>query len=135
MKLVAKNDILELKRFGLTMMWVFPLVFMGLLPWLFERGIPWWPLALTGLLAALYLFYPKGLYYPYRIWMAIALVLGWINTRIILGLAFYGLILPIGLLLRLFGKLQYKNKPTNNHNSFYIQPTDKKTRENLEEPF
>lgn len=135
MKLVAKNDILELKRFGLTMMWVFPLVFMGLLPWLFERGLPWWPLVLSGLLATLYLAYPKGLYYPYRIWMAIALVLGWINTRIILGFAFFGLILPIGLLLRLFGKLQYKNKPLPNQNSFYIQRLDKKTRKNLEEPF
>ncbi len=40
----------------------------------------------------------------YVLWMKFALVLAWINTRIILGIAFYLIITPMGLLLRLFGK-------------------------------
>jgi len=136
-KIVKKHQIIELKRFALTAMWVFPAVFMVLLPWLFERQIPWWPAVLSLIMAILYFIYPKWLYYPYRVWMTIAIVLGWVNTRIILGLAFYGLILPIGLLLRLFGKLQYKDGRTdpNQTASFYIDVVDNKTKENLKDPF
>jgi hypothetical protein len=35
--------------------------------------------------------------------MKIGHVLAWINTRIILGIVFYGLITPMGIIMRLFG--------------------------------
>lgn len=136
-KLVEKDQISELKRFAVTMMWVFPLIFMGLLPWLFEGDIPWWPLALSILLGGLYFVYPKGLYIPYRIWMAIAMVLGWVNTRLVLAFAFYVLILPIGLVLRLFNKLQYKKKMTKSaqKQSYYHDVESGKSPESLKDPF
>ena len=34
--------------------------------------------------------------------MRFGLVLGWVNSRIILGIIFYGLVLPMGALMRLF---------------------------------
>ncbi len=37
-------------------------------------------------------------------WMKFAYVLGWINTRLFLGLFFYLILTPMGLLLRLLGK-------------------------------
>ena len=37
-------------------------------------------------------------------WMKFAFVLGWVNTRILLGLFFYLVLTPIGLVLRLTGK-------------------------------
>jgi hypothetical protein len=40
----------------------------------------------------------------WRAWMAFAHVLGWINTRIILGALFYLVFTPLGLVLRLFGR-------------------------------
>jgi hypothetical protein len=40
----------------------------------------------------------------YVVWMKFAQVLAWVNTRIILGIAFYLIVTPMGLLLRLFGK-------------------------------
>ncbi|MFB1037241.1 MAG: SxtJ family membrane protein, partial [Sinobacterium sp.] len=87
--LVDKSDIRELKSFARTMIWAFPAIFMGLLPWIFERDIHWWPSVISAVLGLLYLLYPAGIYYPYRVWMLIAGVLGWINTRLILGMAFY----------------------------------------------
>jgi hypothetical protein len=36
--------------------------------------------------------------------MAIGEILGWINTRILLGLIFYGIFTPLGLLMRLRGQ-------------------------------
>ena len=37
-------------------------------------------------------------------WMKFAFLLGWFNTRLLLGIFFYLIITPIGLLMRLFGK-------------------------------
>ena len=36
--------------------------------------------------------------------MIVGHALGWVNTRIILGIVFYGLLTPMGLAMRLFGK-------------------------------
>jgi hypothetical protein len=36
--------------------------------------------------------------------MAFGHVLGWINTRLIMGLVFVAMVIPTALLLRLFGK-------------------------------
>ena len=131
----TKQDIDELKSFGLTMAWIFPAVFMGLLPWLFERAIPWWPAYFSGLLILLYVVYPKGLYYPYRAWMAIASVLGWINTRIVLAIAFYLLITPIGWVMRSLHKLQYRAKPKAVKSTYWHQSEKEKQPERLKDPF
>lgn len=40
----------------------------------------------------------------YALWMKFALVLSWINTRIILFLMFYLIFTPLGLILKLLGK-------------------------------
>jgi len=47
----------------------------------------------------------------YLVWMNFAVVLGWLMTRLILGLLFYVIVSPIGLISRLFGKefLELKN--------------------------
>ncbi len=39
----------------------------------------------------------------YTGWMKFAFVLGWINTRILLGMFFYLILTPTGLLMRVFG--------------------------------
>jgi hypothetical protein len=36
--------------------------------------------------------------------MATGQALGWVNTRIILGVVFYGLLTPMGLAMRILGK-------------------------------
>ncbi len=37
-------------------------------------------------------------------WMTFAFALGWVNTRLLLGIFFYIILTPIGLILRLTGK-------------------------------
>ena len=37
-------------------------------------------------------------------WMTFAIILGWIMTRLILSLVYYGIMTPIGVLLRTLGK-------------------------------
>jgi hypothetical protein len=49
-------------------------------------------------------FAPAVLRPVYRVWMRFAGLLAWINTRLLLGIFFYLVMTPIGLLLRLMGK-------------------------------
>jgi hypothetical protein len=37
-------------------------------------------------------------------WMAVGHIMGWINTRIILGVVFYFVVTPIGIIRRMLGK-------------------------------
>jgi len=125
----------ELKSFALSMSWAIPALFMLLLPWIFDQSIHWWPALVSLLLLTFYFIFPKGIYLIYKSWMAIASVLGWINTRIILALVFYGIIFPIGVLLRLFGKLQYKNSEPEEHASYWKTRDVTLKKEDLERPF
>ena len=127
------HDTKAMRDFAKTMIWAFPLFFSIIIPWLFNA--PWaiWPIGISAYLLTCYFIAPKGIYPLYRIWMGIALVLGWINTRILLAIAFYLLIFPLGLMLRLFKKLQYTQKPRDNSNWIVRDSPIKKER--LEEPF
>ncbi|MBN1231856.1 MAG: hypothetical protein JXA60_00690 [Candidatus Coatesbacteria bacterium] len=62
---------------------------------------------------------PKILQKPFYYWMKFAHALGWLNARIILGLLYYLVFTPFGLLLRLFGKntLSFKNED----NTYWIK--------------
>ena len=60
-----------------------------------------------GVGAVLLLFgltYPPLLYYPSKAWWALAAVLGYVNARIILTVAFLLVLTPIGLLWRALGR-------------------------------
>lgn len=93
-----------LREFGLITGAIIAVLFGLLLPWLFGRGLPLWPWIVFGILAAWALLLPTTLKPVYRGWMAIGLVLGFINTRIILGIMYYVMFVPIGLIMRLLGK-------------------------------
>ena len=46
---------------------------------------------------------PRLLYYPYKFWMKLGLTLGWVNSKIILGLVYMILLLPIAFVMSLIG--------------------------------
>lgn len=52
----------------------------------------------------------------YLLWMYFAIILGFIMTRLILGLVFYFIVSPIGIIGKIFGKefLELKKSPVNN---------------------
>ncbi|MBL6974491.1 MAG: hypothetical protein ISR64_02055 [Deltaproteobacteria bacterium] len=59
--------------------------------------------SVAGLFVALQLSLPV-LKVVFRGWMLFAGALGWLNTRIILTVLYYGVITPTGLIMRLLGK-------------------------------
>jgi hypothetical protein len=60
---------------------------------------------MTGVaLVILGLLWPRALSVVHRAWMAVGHALGWVNTRILLGIVFYGIVTPMGLVMRLAGR-------------------------------
>jgi len=72
-----------------------PLVFPG-------RPQRLWAYAIAGFLILLGMVRPQALLPVYRGWMALGRVLSWINTRLLLGFLFYGVLTPMGILRRIF---------------------------------
>ena len=101
MDAIPQLDRAGLRKFGLTTGAIIVALFGLLLPWLRERPWPSWPWAVGVVLSVWSLAAPGSLVVVYRPWMKIGFLLGWLNTRIILGLVFWIIILPLGLLLRL----------------------------------
>ncbi len=93
----------ELRQFGLLVGAVFTVI--GLWPLVF-RGEPLrlWAIGTGGLLIACGGMLPQVLRPVHTGWMWIGHMLGWMNTRILLGIVFYALVTPIGLVRRLMGK-------------------------------
>ena len=108
----------ELRKFGVTLGIFFALI-AGLFLW---RNKPHY-IYLFGL-SAFFLFF--GLFLPIvlkpiqKIWMAFALIIGSIMTRVILSVLFYLVITPIGLLSRLSGKNFLDIKLDKSQNSYWI---------------
>ncbi|HYE33112.1 MAG TPA: SxtJ family membrane protein [Methylomirabilota bacterium] len=92
----------ELRNFGLLVGGIFA----ALGAWFLYRGKvvgPWFlgvgaPLMLLGLIA------PQALRRVYLAWMAMALVMGFVVSTVLLTLFYFVVITPIGLIARLAGK-------------------------------
>ena len=94
------GDAKRLRTFGLMVGGIFCAI--GLWPAIIrgQNARPW-ALILGVLLLIPALVAPRILGPVYRVWMTAGEALGWINTRILLGVVFYGLITPMGLIMRL----------------------------------
>lgn len=109
----------QLRDFGLIIGGIFALI--GVWPLLFSQTSPhYWLLTLGGLLVLLGLLRPQSLGPVYRGWMALGHVLGRVNTRILLGLGFYGIVTPMGLAMRVFGKDPMRRKFDPDANTYRI---------------
>lgn len=101
--MVARANRTELRNFGLIVGGIFAAI--AVWPAIFRGGdVRVWMVGLAAALIGPALVAPRVLAPAHRAWMALGNVLGWINTRIVLGLIFYGLITPMGLVFRLTGR-------------------------------
>ena len=91
----------EVRKFGI----MFAIIFAAIAGFLLYKESTYWVWLAGG--AAFFLitgFVGHVILRPIYIgWMKFAFVLGWVNTRIILGIFFYLIVTPIGLGMRLFG--------------------------------
>ena len=101
MKEIISNK--RLREFGLLTGFGFPFLIGWLIPLLTGHGFRVWTLW-VGFIGLLFgMTSPRLLYYPYKFWMKLGLTLGWVNSRIILGLVYMIVLLPIAFVMRLLG--------------------------------
>ena len=124
-----------LRKFGLTTGAIIIALFVLFFPWVFDaESLPIWPWVVAGILWVPALIMPGLLRPIYTTWMKIGHGLGWINTRIILGALFYVMILPMGLIMRLFGKDPMLRKRDESASSYRIE-TISEAKDRLEKPY
>lgn len=113
----------ELRNFGLLVGGVFALLGLFALyrgksfaPWLWAPG-----LALVTLGAL----FPRSLKYLFLAWMSLALALGFVVSHVLLGVFFFLVITPVGLVARLAGKDFLRLKWDRQAKSYWI-PREKR---------
>lgn len=123
-----------LRQFGLVTGAIVVALFGLAIPWLIGRPWPYWPWYIAGTLWVMAVVLPAALNPVYHIWMRFGLVLGWINTRIILGFLFYALFTPISLLLFLMRKDPMRRKKESEAESYRIDAVNQ-SKEHMERPY
>ena len=100
-----KNNISKkkLKEFGFLIAFAFPILIGWALPALGGHSFRIWTIWISFPSLILALVRPYWLFFPYLAWMKLGLILGWLNSRLILGLVFLLVLQPIALIMRFFG--------------------------------
>ena len=133
-KTSSAPDRQELRKFGLIFASGLVLIFGLFFPWLLEKPSPSWPWIAAAGFAGCALVLPQVLKPVFIAWMKFGHVLGWINTRIILGVVFFLIFAPTALLIRLFGK-DPMHRQLDATTSTYRVKSEKPPRERMERPF
>ena len=122
-----KSDKKELRKFGLTV-GIALLIFGGVVFWLGKEYYRY-PLFIGLGLILLGALLPAVLKPLQKVWMAIAVIIGWFMSRVILILLYYLVLTPIALIAKLFGKqfldLKWDGSQSTYWNYRDQQPADK----------
>lgn len=129
----------ELRKFGLVTGAILIGLIGCLLPGLHggvEKALRWLVYVgpIGGALIAWALVHPASLIYFYKPWMKLAEGLGFINTRIILFILFYGMFMPMGLIMRLIGK-DPMHRQLNTALNTYRSTRSNPARDHMEKPY
>ena len=79
--------------------------------------------------------WPKGLAPVYRIWMRFGLIAGFVNTRIIMFLLYYGVFAPVALLMRIAGRDALALRTYNEEMSSYRVNSTRRPKDHFERPY
>jgi Saxitoxin biosynthesis operon protein SxtJ len=131
---IPELDRKGLRDFGLVTGAIVAVLFGLFFPWLLERPWPRWPWVLFGVLGGLGLVAPLALRPVYHVWMRFGLLLSRVTTPLILGIVFYLVISPLGLLRRL-GRHDAMARSFDAKAGSYRVPSREKPSNHLERPF
>jgi hypothetical protein len=131
---IPELDRKGLREFGLLTGGIVAVLFGLAFPWLLERPWPRWPWVLFGILGGMALLAPLALRPVYKGWMQLGLLLNRVTTPLILGIVFYGVLSPIGLVRRLRSTDSLARTFDSQATSYRV-PSHAKPTKTLERPF
>ncbi|MGH6610354.1 MAG: SxtJ family membrane protein [Burkholderiaceae bacterium] len=90
------------RSFGIVFAVVFAVI--GALPLISGDSVRIWSLAVAAAILVVALAVPSILAHPNRLWLRFGLLLHKVVSPLVLGIMFFLVVTPIGLVMRLFGK-------------------------------
>ena len=131
---IVKLDGPGYRKFALTTGAILAVLFGLLIPYIFGFNYPKWPWIIAGVLGSWGLIAPKTLAPVYFGWMKFGNIMSSITTPIIMGIMFYGVFLPMGILLKILGKDPMRRKRDQTVSSYRIK-SNPEPKDNVEHPY
>ena len=103
----------QLRDFGFLIGFGLPLIVGWLIPSITGHGFRAWTLWISIPTLVIGVLSPRILRKPYQAWMQLGHLLGYVNSRIILGLVFIAVLQPIAFVMRAFGYDPLRAKKSN----------------------
>ena len=124
----------ELRTFGLTTGAILAAIFGGFIPWAWDLNYPLWPWVIFAILGAFALVAPMLLQPVHRVWMRFGLLISKVTTPIIMGVIFFLLFVPVGLVMRLFGGDPLRRSLDESTDTYRVNPHSHEG-DSLEKPY
>tara|TARA_Y100000389_G_scaffold3743_1_gene3589 strand:- start:24333 stop:24710 length:378 start_codon:yes stop_codon:yes gene_type:complete len=113
------------KSFGIVFFIVFLLI--GIYPLLNQEDVRIWSLVISSIFLILGLLDSKILNPLNKIWFKFGILLGKIVSPLVMGIIFFIVVTPIGLLMKLLKK-DLLNLKFNKHNSYWVEKKEPKSK-------
>ena len=142
-KSIPQLDRKGYREFGLVTGAIVVGLFGLAIPFLFGFNYPSWPAAwplswpwlILWVLGGMALIAPMSLKPVYKYWMMFGLFMGtYIMTPLIMFIVFFGMFMPIGLIMRLFGKDGMERKLDKDADTYRVESAQPPAK-NLEKPY
>ena len=103
--------------------WVFAIIFLiiALSPLVSGGALRRWSLIVSGLVAVVTMTGPALLTIPNRLWLRFGLLLHRIVSPVVLAIMFYGVLTPMGALMRAIGKDPLRLRRNGSAESYWIK--------------
>tara|TARA_B100000575_G_C22470059_1_gene313407 strand:+ start:41 stop:445 length:405 start_codon:yes stop_codon:yes gene_type:complete len=118
----TKIKISNEKNFGFLFSFVFFLI--SIYPLISDKKINLIFLIISIIIFFISLFRPKLFYYPNIIWFKLGLFLGSIISPLVMGIIFFLVVFPTGLVMRIFKKDILDQKINSSKNSYWKNKVD-----------
>lgn len=93
-----------MREFGFVMAGAIAGIFGLLLPWMLDHPWPLWPWPIALIFLGAGLFWPKSLRATFKWWMRLGHLISRITTPLLLGILYFLIITPVGLIRRALQK-------------------------------
>ena len=107
------------RNFGLVFAAVFLII--SLYPLWFGKNMHLWACIIAFIFFFFAIFLPKALIVPNKLWFKFGILLGAIVSPIIMGIIFFLVVTPTGIIMRLLGKDLLRQKINKSKKSYWIK--------------
>ncbi len=130
---IKQLDAAGLRNFALTISAVVAVLFGVVLPWIFSLGWPYWPWIFALVFSLWGVIAPATLNPVYFGWMKLGLLINKVTSPIILGILFFGVLMPFGLIRR-FAKDPLARELDSTASSYKVT-SEQQSIDNLKNPY